>query len=673
MTVEMYLSLIKSIISNKIIELNNKLKDCFVDRKGTMRYVWENISSIDNAEMTYWDTEIYSKDVETTRNINEIKQLQKAFKSPFFGKMTISIGSNDDKDTYYIGLRGLHDDFTFSTLILDWRAPIASLFYEGDIGECNYQSPSGIITVLLKEKKQILIRDGTLETIVDISDPVHDTLLLNYLEQNATLEMKTIVASLQKEQNHLIRMNTNASVFLLGPAGSGKTAIALHRAAFLLYKNEFLKAEQIVFISHKKYLYQYISCVLPNLDEDNINIFSYDELFSNSEYGAKLESNAPLLSINQQYEIISSIIDFESYLKEKCIQFNDIKFNEVIISQTEISKLFNMTFRDIPFFSRLPFIQKELTEQYGVIFQGEEKALFLAHINKELMNMIRTYDITQVYHDFISFIKISRNIELHDIYSDIFLLLKNHLYEKICDVNIRYAIVDEMQDLNLFQHAVINAYINCPFLVVGDINQSEQYTENDMGYICKLYNEKSEIIRLFNCYRSTFEIAEFSKYLIQDFSINSIDRHGDPIQWCISKNTRTENENLIKLLLKESDLKRWNTIAIIVSNYNTCKNLVDLFRAETNLSVAENSIEINNDLYIYELSKVKGLEFDCVFIYDTNTICNDNFGVNRLYIAATRALHKLVLFSTEDNSCEDKIVESLLNNDKINIIKEDMI
>jgi DNA helicase-2/ATP-dependent DNA helicase PcrA len=234
-----YLALVKQYISNQIGKLNSELKKMIAERKENVTYIWNNWQYIDvnKNEKAYWAQKTEMDDFFGNNTVKEIKQLNRALLSPFFGKMNLVFNNGNSPETYYIGLKELYDEKNNLSLVLDWRSPVAGLFYEGDIGKCVYQSPSGPIEVEMTEKKQILVQNGEIGAVTDVDSPVYDNLLLYYLSQNATHEMKNIAASLQKEQNRIIRLGLNTSVFLIGPAGSGKTSVTLHRAAYLLYKD----------------------------------------------------------------------------------------------------------------------------------------------------------------------------------------------------------------------------------------------------------------------------------------------------------------------------------------------------------------------------------------------------------------------------------------------------
>jgi len=569
--------------------------------------------------------------------------------------MNLLFKNGDSPETFYIGLKELYDEKNDRSLVLDWRSPVAGLFYEGDIGMCVYQSPSGPIEVEMTEKKQILVRNGEIEAVTDIDSPVYDTLLFYYLNQNTTHEMKNIAASLQKEQNRMIRFGLNVSAFIIGPAGSGKTSIALHRAAFLLYKNTSLKSEQMAFISPKKYLHQYITGVLPSLNEDPIPLRSFDELRTDISFCFEMDYGFLPADLNaqEQYTLLTSLNEYVEYLKAEYFQLEEITFITLTISKEELSRLFWYTYSDTPLFARVQQVRMELRDVYGSLFYAEEKKEFFKHLFTQLHRMCRELTLQSAYDGFILWLNRTKGIRLNDslqgIDEDIALLLQHVLFRSNTEQNVKYLIVDEMQDLTLLQHALLRTRYRCPFLAVGDFNQTLLFNQNDLELIRQIYDDRAEIIRLFNCYRSTFEIVEFSKRVIKHPEILSVQRHGDHVQWHVFSNKTVEYSGFEKLLRAETDTCRWNTMAVIVPDTDSCITLSSALQT-SGFCVAVNCLKPDCALSVFEVNQVKGLEFDCVFIYDADRLVDQKSGVNRLYIGSTRALHKLILISERLNT-----------------------
>lgn len=208
---------------------------------------------------------------------NRIEKLKNLENNPYFGSFTFALNSKNEK-TFRLGKTDLSDNT--SQLVLDWRNPICTLYYDQSIGEVSYEAPAGIIKGNLTNKSQILIKDGEIESIYDVDLVSDDVLLKPYLEVNADSRMKTIIASIQAEQNKIIRENINKNLIIQGVAGSGKTSVALHRIAYLIYNNgdKNLDASNFAIIGPNKYFLNYISSVLPDLDTKSAKEFTFEEL-----------------------------------------------------------------------------------------------------------------------------------------------------------------------------------------------------------------------------------------------------------------------------------------------------------------------------------------------------------------------------------------------------------
>lgn len=197
---------------------------------------------------------------------NRIEALRRVYKSPYFGRMDFKHQKELDYNAIYIGKIGLHDE-NGSQLIVDWRAPIASMFYNDTCGKAEYEAPDGIMEGIIKLKRQIIIEDSKVKKVLDTDIVTNDEILQEYLNVHADTKMKDIIASIQKEQNDIIREPMKSNIIVQGVAGSGKTSVALHRIAYLLYNMpNNISGNQFLLIGPNTYFLDYISSVLPDLD-----------------------------------------------------------------------------------------------------------------------------------------------------------------------------------------------------------------------------------------------------------------------------------------------------------------------------------------------------------------------------------------------------------------------
>ena len=211
---------------------------------------------------------------------DRLKKLNLLNDSPYFGRIDFA-EADRDAETYYIGLASLRDPLTYQMQVCDWRSPLASLFYRAVPGEVSFMAPDGEITGRLLRKRQYEIERGELSYYFDTDFHIKDGILKKVLSQQTTAHMKAIVESLQDAQDRLIRQKSKV-VLIQGAAGSGKTSLAMHRAAFLMYQDfqDSLNAREILIVSPNHLFSRYVSRVLPELGEENITSLTFDDIFS---------------------------------------------------------------------------------------------------------------------------------------------------------------------------------------------------------------------------------------------------------------------------------------------------------------------------------------------------------------------------------------------------------
>ncbi len=323
----------------------------------------------------------YSEELETAQKLYEItsknqQKYEESFKKPYFGRIDFR-EYRREKESYYFGKFGLYDDNTGDEIVIDWRAPIADLYYSGTQGECYYQTPGGLINGKLSLKRKFLIKDeklvdafdeGINEIILksafsseDGSSLIDEFLKIN-LEENVSSRLKDVVATIQKEQNDIIRAEKNKVLIVQGSAGSGKTTIALHRLAYLLYKyKNRMSGEDMLVIAPNKLFLDYISELLPNLGVDKVKQKTFEEvalhilnmkckvISKDKKLSQVMEETDPekIKYITNSSRIKGSmafktVLDrYIRYLEKKDAEMEDMKFdNSIIFDKKEIKRLF---------------------------------------------------------------------------------------------------------------------------------------------------------------------------------------------------------------------------------------------------------------------------------------------------------------------------------------------
>lgn len=360
-------------------EIFSVQNEMFKEITSTPSELWELSDAV---EAWYYQNEI-EKDARKIKSSEVIcNKLRKMLNSPYFGRIDFKEKNEDKHEIFYIGIGNIVESSTSDFLVLDWRAPIASLFYDYEIGSSEYKSPDSIIKGNLILKRQYKIEKGILQYILNSSLKIDDDILMEILCSNTNDKMKSIVTSIQREQNKIIRDDKHDLMIVQGPAGSGKTSISLHRIAYLLYRyKETIKSKNILVFSPNEVFNDYISNVLPELGEENMQQTTF------IEYAKKLlNTSLKLEEMNEQMDLLLSNKDSEKYLSRirnikyktslefidvlnnyitflvnESIIFNDIYYNDnLIISKEDLQNMLIEKLSFQPFFTRLKMIRSRV-------------------------------------------------------------------------------------------------------------------------------------------------------------------------------------------------------------------------------------------------------------------------------------------------------------------------
>ena len=212
----------------------------------------------------------------------KLETLKRTISKPYFARIDFTSDETRKEEECYIGKVGVSDNDN-NLITVDWRAPIASIYYDSNIGEASYLAPEGKIKGTLNLKRQYDIEDKVLKSYQDVDTVSNDEILKPYLNASADNRLKNIVSTIQSEQNKIIRNPLYNNLIIQGVAGSGKTTVALHRVAYLVYNNrQNIKPEQYLVVGPNKFFINYISNVLPDLDVNNVSQLTYDEIILSS-------------------------------------------------------------------------------------------------------------------------------------------------------------------------------------------------------------------------------------------------------------------------------------------------------------------------------------------------------------------------------------------------------
>lgn len=649
-----YLDYVVNSIQNRLSVLNSsisKQERFILDLK---KDIWNNAGETDSIEIMQKKQESESAIEFIEKDILRRDVLKRLLSNPYFAKINYT---HQEVNQYnYIGLSAfLSEDLKL--LICDWRSPIASLFYDFELGKASYETPKGRREVMLISKNQFKISNSLIEYMVDTSMQVSDDILIEELSKNKSTKMRNIVNTIQREQNHIIRNEKDDILIIQGVAGSGKTSIALHRISFLLYRNrDSIKSNGVLIFSPSKVFSDYISKVLPELGEENIIEISFNEYIKSELLKMDFDINSVDFNTPKNYNIISMvdinlIKSFVEY-KEKAI-FNAKDFNSgtYCIDAKFISDLYYRKYKDIGFLSRIDYIYDIMAYKH----EGDLNVDLNANDKKDLMSFVKsmytTTNVADIYCDFKLWLKTNydyssiKPFDSIDIYKMIFL---NNLISKSDEfADIKHLIIDEMQDYSLIHYEIIKGLFDCPMTILGDIYQN---MNNNCGIRAietfnDIFNDDFKVIELTKSYRSTLEIMELAKHVLNN-KIDIIERHGNKPTINVQKTPVAMFEKMCVDIRVSLNRDQANC-AILCKSSEQVNAIYDYLNGKLEIcKITENSNRFEDGLIVTTVDCAKGLEYDSVFIpYVDLDNYKNQIDRNILYVACTRALHDLHIYS----------------------------
>lgn len=653
------------VIRKQIEEKETILKDELLhfskETKQFHQYLVDYKGEIDPHEMFINSRLLEQQQVAETVSGKQLIRLEKQKKNPYFTRVDFVYDGEQTAEKIYIG------SFSFSTkeerlLIYDWRAPIASIFYDYDLGKAHFQTPAGTASGDIQRKRQIKFKDGAIDYVVESDTTVFDEVLQNELRQQKGGQMSTIISTIQKEQNQVIRDNRSKDMIIQGVAGSGKTSIALHRIAFLLYHfRNRITSDQVMILSPNRTFSRFIAQVLPELGEEPVTEWTIDQFGQTLSDIADVPSRFQEIELlylekdpqlNERVRYLSSkkcVADLKGYLRKieafspQSILIGDYEYNaEFILRRYK-------AYEKKSIFQRFQLIAEDIFENLRTRpFQPKRKPTKKQLVNR-LKKMFNKTNSHQLYRDFLT----EQGFEMKKAvsYSDLFPIIYIRLFLEGMDEfsKIHYLIIDEMQDYTPIQFEVFKKMFTCPVLLIGDFTQSLT-TINELHLPdVQNYYPNAQSIFLTKSYRSTYEIITCAKKIIDDHMIEPVLRHGmKPKKWVVSSQEE-EISSILELVeqLRKQDLA---TIALIT------KTLVRAYEWRGLLEnqglacevLTDESTSLQERLSICPLVQSKGLEFDAVIVVDADEATYPGLlGRQQLFVAATRAMHALYFLQRE--------------------------
>lgn len=652
-----YLNKTISLIRKKISSLGQELYDDDSKILEFKKFIWDSRAEMDPSEMKSMMAE---SDLQVSIMQSKGNYLQRLFRvqnKPYFGM--IKFKENNEEEEIYIGITHVEDKLNY--YVHDWRSPICSLFYDYETGLASYKAPAGIIKGEITQKRQYIIENGELKNIFDNDLNISDSLLQEVLAEESTDKMKNIVNTIQEEQNKVIRNTDDKNLIVEGIAGSGKTSVALHRIAFLLYRIPNLNSNNVVVFTPNKVFSEYISNVLPELGEENtysmtfydllcqnINEYKNIESFTDfiSRYYKNKVNNYDLVKYKQSDEIIE---DINAYIKDIVdnISFtNKLEYDNFIeVEVEELNQMLTHKYDNFPLFERIKEISKRIASNN---YNGSIKNA--SSIEKKLKeNLNIKLDLKKIYQDFYSssYSKYKSIIDDKYLYYEdacLFLYLKSLLVGFNTNHVIKEVVIDEAQDYNKLQYLIIKkTFKTANYTILGDTNQTiNPYYKYDSLEQLKYIFDSSRYITLTKTYRSTDKIIDYTNKIL---GLNHITAIRNQKSSDIIFRNDVKKEDFIKDI---NNLKSTSkSIAIITKDDTSAEKIYNLLKDNTNVFLIDGYSHIKRDLVIVPSYIAKGLEFDSVIIYTDKESNYQEKDKYLYYVACTRAQHNLLIYKGE--------------------------
>ena len=676
-------------------EEEKQLADILTIAQGNLKHTREQIRSL--SEEVYDLMETYGpKDKEalsllrnTQAQLEDTKRnlvrCEKARKKPYFGRIDFRDQKLPQEESYYVGRVGISDKDS-EPVVIDWRAPVASIYYENSTGLCQYEVKNhGSYEVDLKRKRTYEIENDQLKDFFDSDVVANDELLTKYLAKSKKAVLGEIIATIQQEQNAIIRTSPKTNIIVQGVAGSGKTTVAMHRISYILYNYEDkFRPEDFYIIGSNRILLNYITSVLPDLDVYGVSQMTMEQLFVRFLYEdwdprfhriKALDAKDKEAWVKGSYDWFHELEAFCEEYEERTIPSEEIRIekNGVLLMDENVIRTYR---KDNPTVSVQGKIDM-LNEMLHARLENELTGKFVSYTDEEKKELQRLYrwhfgkkewkgSIFEVYQEFLEVQKErGKKVPFTENEFDLYdLAALAYLYKRIKENDgIREAshvIIDEAQDFGMMAYGVL-AYClrGCTYTIMGDVSQNIHF-----GYGLNDWKDLQELILtgpfdsfglLKKSYRNTVEISDFATEILRHgnfpiYPVEPVIRHGNAVEICDCVNEKAMLEKTVELIRKWQQAGH-ETIAVICRDEEETKEVDARLGEKITLVNSDlTTAEFGSGVMVLPVEYTKGLEFDAVLLYHPSEehYPSEDAYVKLLYVAATRALHELAVVHTGD-------------------------
>ena len=663
------------------------------------RFLWENRTELDEIELNENCSQVALQEKVHAKQITRIRTLERQIGSPYFARLDFK-EEGEETESFYIGLSTVENEEDFEFLVFDWRSPVSTMFYDFEVGPAYYEAPGRKVHGVIEFSRQFNIKNGEIVFMHNSNESLCDETLGAMLGGNATDKMKNIVASIQKEQNDIIRNEDSKVLFIQGAAGSGKTSIALHRAAYILYKHrKELKADNILIFSPNEVFAEYISDVLPELGESNILQTTFEQfsrtflpgnyiyenkndhldyIYSQSKESKEFKIRAKGMEYKNTTTFMEVLNKFARDIPRLIVNSKAIVIDgKEIVSRKSVEKTFLNRFANIPFLNRIEVVKQSIFSQVETRYLSdndefdyvEDRKTFYDYCNDQVSiqvdEMVRTLNSVEVYKMLWNNIEEYTKGNLQDI-KELTLDYLNFGEVKFEDITpiiyiraamegfrnyskVKHILIDEAQDYSpLFYEIIKKSFGSVSITIMGDLNQRIDKHSNvkDKEGITNVF-EDVKVATLTKSYRSTWNITNFTKEILDTHEpIEAVERKGENPKVHLTKEGL---DNEIAMVIDEMTEKGYKSIAIICKNKaksdEVYKRLKEI-KSDVNL-IDNDKAEFKIGVNVMSSYLAKGLEFDGVIVADGEGYFGE-MDKNLFYTACTRALHELHIFGDEE-------------------------